>query len=88
MARDSQDSTRGASRLEALATAALERLLRDKATPAAALASAIRTALQMCGALERVEPESAADPESMSAADIDAALQNLLHKRTRAKKTQ
>lgn len=82
LARGREGST---SRLETLACAALERLLKDKATPAAALASAIRTALQLSGALERErEPELPSDPESMSAADIDAALQSLLHKRTRA----
>jgi hypothetical protein len=72
-------------RLETLARAALRRILEDKSTPAAALASAIRTALQLCGALgsDRKEaPET--DPEAMSAADIDAALERLTRKPRKA----
>jgi len=86
-----ESSASGAgTRLERLARAALERLLKDKATPAAALASAIRTALQLSGALhpdrERDPPER--DPENMSAADIDAALENLLDRSARSRKRQ
>jgi hypothetical protein len=66
--------------LESLARAALESLILNKKTPPAALASAIRTALQLTGALDPHRatpgpPES--DPEAMTAADIDAALERM-----------
>jgi hypothetical protein len=80
-----ETNSSGIERLETLARAALRRILEDKSTPAAALASAIRTALQLCGALgsDRKEaPET--DPEAMSAADIDAALERLTRKPRKA----
>ena len=66
-------------RLRGLALAALETLLQDISTPAATKASAIRTALELVGLIGRSGQglEAAADPESMSAADIDRAIAEL-----------
>jgi hypothetical protein len=87
--RPESDKNGGGVRLEMLARAALERVLLDKTTPAPALASAARTALQLAGALGSDRRDAASsDPESMSAADIDQALEQMLDSSRSARKAQ
>ena len=77
---DTIDQTsNAAARLRELALTALEALLLDNSTPHATRASAIRTALELVGLIGRSAQglEAAADPESMTAADIDRAIAEL-----------